>query len=169
MHVRTLFAFLIAVASGVPALAADEYRSQWKVEGWSGYDLFTNGRHFACDAVHDFGLHLSIRLERIAGRPASELILWDSNGEVDFATIADVGTSVTLALGGVQHSYKVKDSYSMILVIVPEPGIMELLAAGGPMSFKLPNGKTYSAKLPRAAAAMANYRKCLENNGLAIN
>lgn len=152
-----------------PALAADDYRNRWQADGWSGYELFSNNRLFACDAVHDFGPHVSLRIERLSGRPTSELILWDANGDVDFTTIADVGTTVSVSLGGAQYDYKVKDAYSMILMIVPQPGIIELLAAGGAFTVRLPNGRVYSTKLPSASTAMAHYRKCLESNGIAVN
>jgi hypothetical protein len=167
---KSLFVSLcVTTLLGTPAFAADDYRNRWQADGWSGYDLFSNNRLFACDAVHDFGPHVSLRIERIAGRPASELILWDANGDIDFTTIADVGTIVTVSLGGTQREYKVKDAYSMILMVVPQPEIIELLAAGGSFSVKLPNGKMYSTKLPSAATAMAHYRTCLERNGIAAN
>ena len=159
----SLLALLLAVLSA-GASAADEYRNRWEVEGWYGYDLFTNGVYQACNAVYEFGPSLAFRLTRIPELPASSFELWDSTVGVDLSAIADLGASVTVTVGSTQRVYKVHDSASMFVEIIPQPDIVELLAAGGPASFKLPNGKVYSFRLPPAPTAMANYKKCMESN-----
>jgi hypothetical protein len=168
--IGVLWAVLMAASLSEAAWAEVSQRDHWKADGWYGYTDFDNDGFLGCSAWFDKEKKTAVLLDRSRSAKGSMLSLYDENDGVDLRKVADEGAHVIVTIGSTQREYEVVDAYSMFMGVNPQPDILQLLAAGGTFSLKLPNGKVvYTNRLPAAPAAMANYRKCLESHQLSVN
>jgi hypothetical protein len=157
--VAAVFALLVAFAASARADDDPEAdRNPWKADGWYGADSFDLGKFQSCTFQVDFPPHSNFSIQRFPGNALSQLWLTDEAPGIDWDNL---NSAVTLSVGGAARTYKLDQNFRNWLDFTPEAGFLDKVAAGGTLSLRLSNGKTYSVTMPPAPTALANYRKCM--------
>ncbi len=160
-------AALACLMSVIAAARAQNSSDDWEVPPWKGESASIRGQVISCIAIYadytgdmDYGFNIS--RERIR---RSLTIHFNGDESEDNAFQWLDGKSVTLNVGPSFHaSLKVLRTENNSFEFEAPPAVIDALAAGGPFVLQLPKGKPYRLKLPPAAAAMANFKKCIAAN-----
>jgi hypothetical protein len=158
-------AALACLMSVIAPAGAQE--NAWDFPPWKGYSVSIRGQVFSCVAIYadytgDTDYDFYISRERV--RPSATIKFSDSDSD-DNAFQWLNGKSVTLSVGpSFRGALKVLRTELHSFDFEVPSAVIDGFAAGGPFVLQLPKGKPYSLKLAPAAAAMANFRKCIADN-----
>ena len=154
------------VSASAPA-GAQNGAEDWNLPPWKGESASIRGQVISCIAIYadyagDMDYDFYISRERI--RPTATIQFTDSDsGDNAFQGLN--GQSVTLSVGpSFRASLKILRTELHSFQFEAPAAVIDAFAAGGAFVLQLPKGKPYSLKLPPAAAAMANFKKCIANN-----
>ncbi len=175
-RIRWLTVALVACVAGAAGAANAQLdnKEKWEIGPWSGETSYSRGTFLSCSASYsdekadiDHAFSLRHYRKNMGDRSASPLyIYFTDDGKDDDDTFGWLdGKTVTFSIGPSLHaSGKVVQGLSASFEFEAPSGAIDALAAGGSFVLQLPKGKPYNLKLPPAASAMANFRKCLAAN-----
>jgi hypothetical protein len=164
-----ILAGLLVLAGSATAQNTDT--DKWEIGAWSGETTHARGQFFACSAMffdtrQDNSFTVRHYQRSYGDRSASPLYIYftdDDSDDKGFAWLQ--GGSVTMSVGAsFRASLKIVQALVHSFEFEAPTAALDAFAAGGPWSLQLPTGKPYTMKLPPAAEAMANFRKCLAAN-----
>lgn len=160
-------AVLACLVSVLSAARAQSNPDAWDLPPWKGDSVPLRGQVISCfasyaDETGDMDYDFYISRDRFH----SSLTIKFTDDESDDSNFQWLnGKSVTLSVGPSFHaSLKVLRTADNTFEFEAPLSVVDAFAAGGPFTLQLPKGKPYRIKLPPAAAAMANFKKCLATN-----